>query len=257
MTGIIRAPRPARGWTEIKNTTARDARLSYRARGVLLRLLSNEDGFRMTADDLAREAREGRSAVLTALKELRQAGYLIVNKIQGQGGRWRTETFVFDTPQQPLSPAVATGVQFPNSGSPNSGQPAVGSPDPIKDTYQVDQQLKTTTTTQPPTSGGGGQEEIEQLIEAAIWAQEKIEPIRNPGGFRATLFARLASPGGISVADRDTYLRWQRFLKNQDLQAAADRKDAAEKENKVVVKGDAARSKAASLSSILKTKEAA
>lgn len=100
MAGIIRAARPPRGWTEIYHDTARDARLSYRARGVLVRLLTNSDGYRMTADDLAREGREGRDAVLSALRELRGAGYVIVRKTQSSDGRWRTETFVFDTPQQ-------------------------------------------------------------------------------------------------------------------------------------------------------------
>ncbi|GAB1393640.1 hypothetical protein MASR1M60_18040 [Rhodocyclaceae bacterium] len=66
MSGIIRAPRPERGWTEIRNTTIRDQRLSYRARGVLVRLLSNADGFRMTAIDLAGESPEGRHSILSA-----------------------------------------------------------------------------------------------------------------------------------------------------------------------------------------------
>ena len=33
MTGIIRAPRPERHYTQIRNDVARDDRLSYRARG--------------------------------------------------------------------------------------------------------------------------------------------------------------------------------------------------------------------------------
>lgn len=99
MAGIIRASRPARGWTEIYHDTARDGRLSYRARGILVRLLTNSDGYRMTSDDLARGGREGRAAVLSALRELRAAGYVVVRKLQSVDGRWRTETHVFDTPQ--------------------------------------------------------------------------------------------------------------------------------------------------------------
>ncbi len=119
MTGIIRAPRPEHHYTQIRNEVARDDRLSYRARGVLLRLLSNADGFQMTAADLAREGREGRGAILTALRELREAGYIRTTKKQDEHGRWSTQTFVYDIPQ-------STGVQKPDSGFPDVGSPDAG-----------------------------------------------------------------------------------------------------------------------------------
>ena len=124
MSGIIRAPRPDRGWTEIQNDTIRDARLTFRSRGVLARLLSNSDGWRMTAHELAAESPgEGRQAILTALRELREAGYIVQTRRQGENGRWRTETVVYDTPQ------AATGVRLPDSGSTEVRSPDAGSPD--------------------------------------------------------------------------------------------------------------------------------
>lgn len=139
MSGIIRAPRPARGWTEIQNDTLRDASLSYRARGVLARLLSNADGWRMTAHELAAESpAEGRQAVLTALRELREAGYIVQRRLQGEKGQWRTETYVYDTPQE------STEVRLPDFGRPDSGSPDVGwpdagGPDPIRRTSKKKQ----------------------------------------------------------------------------------------------------------------------
>ncbi len=137
MSGIIRSPRPARGWTEIQNDTLRDARLSYRARGVLARLLSNSDGWRMTAHELADESPgEGRQAVLTALRELRSAGYIVQRRLQGEKGQWRTETYVYDTPQEStevrLPDSGSTGVRSPDVGWPDVGGPDVGGPDPIR-----------------------------------------------------------------------------------------------------------------------------
>lgn len=137
MSGIIRAPRPARGWTEIQNDTLRDARLSYRARGVLARLLSNADGWRMTAVELAGESpREGRQAILTALRELREAGYIVQTRHQGEAGRWRTETVVYDTPQEStgirLPDPGSTEVRSPDAGWPNVGGPDAGGPDRIR-----------------------------------------------------------------------------------------------------------------------------
>ncbi len=136
MTGIIRAPRPERHYTQIRNDVARDDRLSYRARGVLVRLLSNADGFQMTATNLAREGREGRGAILTALRELRDAGYIRTIKQQDGHGRWSTETFVYDTPQP-------TGVQKPDSGFPDAGSPDAGFFDAIENKQQNTQQKNT------------------------------------------------------------------------------------------------------------------
>ncbi len=162
MSGIIRAPRPARGWTEIPDSTIRDKRLSYRARGVLVRLLSNAEGYRMTAEDLAREGREGRGAVLAALRELREAGYLVVRRVQGSGGRWRTETYVYDYPQA----VESTEVGFPDFGFPDSGEPDSGFPDSNKNNQQNDQKqqqhararahARARDAALPPAVSGGG-----------------------------------------------------------------------------------------------------
>lgn len=140
-TGIVRAPRPQRDYLDVHNSTIRDARLSFRARGVLIRLLSNADGYSMTAEDLAAEGKEGRDAIRKALKELRAAGYIVVDKRQNKLGQWSTQTLVFDTPPTPENPA--------------SGCPAVGGSGPVHQNYQENYQ--TPTTTPPKARGGGGE----------------------------------------------------------------------------------------------------
>jgi hypothetical protein len=77
----------------------RDKRLSYRARGVLLRLLSNADGFSMTSIDLAEEGIEGRDAIRKALAELESAKYMVKIREQTEKGFWVTKTYIFDAPQ--------------------------------------------------------------------------------------------------------------------------------------------------------------
>jgi hypothetical protein len=44
------------------------------------------------------EAREGREAVLAALRELEECGYLARKKVAGTDGKWRTESIVTDSP---------------------------------------------------------------------------------------------------------------------------------------------------------------
>lgn len=139
-----------RGWTEIENSTLRDARLSYRARGVLARLLSNADGFRMSAADLAREGKEGRDAILAALRELRETGYLVTTKYQDSQGRWATQNVIFDTPQAGVR---KTEVGKPDSGFPDAGGPDSGSSDLNRSNKKKDQkkdQQKQHVGVQPP-----------------------------------------------------------------------------------------------------------
>jgi hypothetical protein len=112
---IIRGQRKTKNFTVIANDVLRDDRLSYRARGLLACILSRPDNWRTSADSLAREGKEGRAAILTALKELEDAGYLVRTRVQDKSGLWRTHSTVYDEPRN------ITEVQFPNVGSPNFG----------------------------------------------------------------------------------------------------------------------------------------
>lgn len=77
----------------------RDGRLSFLARGILARMLTEDAGTAMGIDDLVAGGREGAEDVRTALDELRKAGYLRTARRQLPTGRWISETFVFETPQ--------------------------------------------------------------------------------------------------------------------------------------------------------------
>lgn len=109
----------------IPRSTARDASLSYRARGVLQRLLSNAEGFSMTAADLAREGREGRDAVRAALRELKSAGYIIQRAKTNAAGQFTgTEAYVYSTPQPK---ALHREPENPLAGNPPAGFPTLKS----------------------------------------------------------------------------------------------------------------------------------
>lgn len=112
---IIRSPRAESNFSVISNAVIRDTRLSYRARGILLDILSRPDNWRVSADSLARTGNEGRHAILTALKELREVGYMKTEKRQNGQGRFETVSIVYDTPFY-----EATEVQKPASGYPKS-----------------------------------------------------------------------------------------------------------------------------------------
>lgn len=96
---IIRAPRPESGFVQIRNEVARDARLSFKARGILLEILSRPDNWETSADALAATGPDGRTAVLSGLRELREAGYLTTVRQRLEDGTFNTVSTVFDTPR--------------------------------------------------------------------------------------------------------------------------------------------------------------
>jgi hypothetical protein len=109
---ILRVKR-TKGYTTIPNSTLCDHRLSFRARGVLAFLLAKPDDWETRTTDLPEHGREGRDAVRTALKELRDLGYMDQEREQyrdDETGKWlwRTVTIVrdFPEPENPTSEVV-------------------------------------------------------------------------------------------------------------------------------------------------------
>lgn len=68
------------GWVQIPNETAQDSRLSARARGVLVLVLSLPDGWQLHSEWLIKQFSEGRDSVMNAVRELRKHGYYRVER---------------------------------------------------------------------------------------------------------------------------------------------------------------------------------
>lgn len=169
--GIIRAPR-AHTHDQLPRAALRDHALSFRARGILARLLTNADGYRMTAEDLAREGKEGRGAILTALKELKAARYMRTVRRQLASGRWVTETFVYETPE----PADgATEVRFSDAGFPDAGSPNVGAlanKSRVKNPREKQQQERTNLAAAAPS---GSKQYSSRPSGIECWGPEDVE----------------------------------------------------------------------------------
>jgi hypothetical protein len=82
-------------------SVAQDARLTYRARGVLAAVLAQPANW-TAADHLVRPG-EGRSAMLTALRELCNAGYARQVTARDEQGRLNTRFYIYDTPQDGMA----------------------------------------------------------------------------------------------------------------------------------------------------------
>lgn len=95
---IVRGNLPSDNFTIISNAAARDQRLSYRARGVLLYLLGHAPGWSTSSDAISAGGAEGRVAIQKAMKELENLGYMVRTKEHADKGRWLHLMTVTDTP---------------------------------------------------------------------------------------------------------------------------------------------------------------
>lgn len=126
---------PDSGWVPVANTTAQGRRLSWRAKGLLVDLLSYPDGYRVTFKQLMDEAKragdpdvEGRDAMRKAMQELERKGYLKHQRVEVKdpapgGQRWRTETYICDQPIYADRPGGTDSQESQDSGPPDISSP--------------------------------------------------------------------------------------------------------------------------------------
>ena len=71
---IHRQPRITTNFTVVPNQILNDGRISFRAKGLLVHILSKPDHWRTTTSHLATIGPDGRQAIQTMMRELEQAG---------------------------------------------------------------------------------------------------------------------------------------------------------------------------------------
>jgi hypothetical protein len=96
---IVRSARPHLNYSVVHNEIIEDKTVSFKARGLLIYLLSKPDHWRTTAANLAAQSPDGMHSVRTGLKELEQHGYIKRIVKQNPSGQWTTQTVIFDQPQ--------------------------------------------------------------------------------------------------------------------------------------------------------------
>lgn len=110
---------PDTGWTGVDNAAARSRRISFRAKGLLLELLSYPLENSITIAKLAgwsADAKkngfvaEGREALQMAMRELEREGYVVHAKRRNDRGQWETTTYVSAMPEalSQVAPSTAS-----------------------------------------------------------------------------------------------------------------------------------------------------
>lgn len=117
---IIRSPRKERNFTVLSNTVCLDYRLSMRALGMLVRLLSRPDNWKTNSECLAREFGVGRDQIRNTLNELQEFGYMQLVKSQNELGHWSSVWYVFEEAHEALPKPENQGLGEPQSGESGS-----------------------------------------------------------------------------------------------------------------------------------------
>jgi hypothetical protein len=217
---------PDDGWVPVANAAARDHRLSWRARGLLLELLSYPDGWETTVQklvDLGRRARkqgghaEGRDALYGAMAELAKFGYVVYVRRRDEDRHWVTEIEVSDAPRLPEKPESANQESADTeSGSPESAsQVGTKNTDTKTDTktdrkdHQGSDQSSTDSGRFAPSIGGVEDSFVEVDREPAKPTQRLSEARANDREmFRELVGDKIRSDG--SKFTEGTF-RWDQF----------------------------------------------
>jgi hypothetical protein len=128
----IRSVRAAEGkFVQIANEAAQDRRLSLKARGILLYVLSLPPDRTFSAAWLEAQVPEGRESVRAGLAELERCGYFRRTKKRGERGHWVWDQVISDAPlteevsgEDGRDEADQSVRGFPADGNPADGKPS-------------------------------------------------------------------------------------------------------------------------------------
>lgn len=133
-----------RGYTVMANYHLRDKTLSLKAVGLLSKMLSFNDGWQFSTKGLSAICKEGPDAVLAALRELEDAGYLVRHQSRDEKGRMSSMVFeIYEKPQTGLPDTEKPHTEKPDTDNPFTGKPCTENPAQLNTNQQKTKKLKT------------------------------------------------------------------------------------------------------------------
>ena len=133
-----------RGYTVMANFHLRDKNLSLKAVGLLSKMLSFNDGWKFSTRGLASICKEGPDAILSALRELENCGYLVRHRQRDAKGRMSNTVFEIYEEPQPVSPHTENPhMENPDMDNPDMDKPHKDIPAQRNTEQEITQEEKT------------------------------------------------------------------------------------------------------------------
>ena len=153
---IIRKKQKER-FSIVDNKVIEDERLSFKARGLLIYMLSKPDDWKFYTEELAKRSnKDGISAIKTALNEIEDAGYLTRKQGHKKNGQFTNQDWILtdtstNSPQveKPLADKAPAGKALadnrtlpntdfkPNTDKPNTDKSLVDGQHSLKDVFDL------------------------------------------------------------------------------------------------------------------------
>jgi DnaD/phage-associated family protein len=99
-------------------TSLQDERLSWKAKGLHAYMLSLPNDWKFFDTELEKHAKDGRDSLKSAIKELKEFGYMKRNRKQNETGKFEWETLIFEQPY----------TEKPSMDKPPMEKPLMGNP---------------------------------------------------------------------------------------------------------------------------------
>lgn len=184
MSSIRRGPLAADNFTIVSNAIIRDERLTLKARGLGIWLLSHSEGWELSIRSIVEQTGAGAEAIQSGLKELEVAGYLTRHQVTEKG---RFGSMIYEISD--VSPGRTVN-GFSVHGSPASGSAG----DRETDTHKKTNSKNTNPKKINPSAGAS-----EDGKEAP-----KIKPVADPS-------QPLPSPEGLTLNQRANVLAGRQY----------------------------------------------
>lgn len=115
MKNIIRVSKKENPFAQIDKRPINEKRLSWKARGILCYLLSKPDDWQVNVWDLIKQSeKDGEAAVRSALKEMRQLGYMVLKSKKNKVGKIeKWEYIIYENPVGDFPQVEFPQVDFP------------------------------------------------------------------------------------------------------------------------------------------------
>lgn len=174
-----------RGYTVMANFHLRDKNLSLKAVGLLSKMLSFNDGWQFSARGLSAICKEGPDAILSALRELENYGYLVRHQTRDEKGRMSSMVFeIYEKPQDGLPEAAHPYTKNPDTDKPLTGKPYTGNPAQIN-TDPVTTQKRSTTLSNYQSINPDGIDEMDERkqYKQIIWDNLELDVLSHDQRF--------------------------------------------------------------------------
>lgn len=110
-----------RGFTQVDNNIIDDKELSWKAKGLLVYLLSKPEDWKIYIKNLSQASKDGKTSTNSALKELIEKEYVFKGKVRGKDGKFKGYRYdVYEIP--PRKQEISPKSENPISENPKNGE---------------------------------------------------------------------------------------------------------------------------------------